>query len=134
MSSDVVGKKLSELRVYDLKTELEKRGLETTGIKIALLERLQKVGRTNRSQVASQANDSILFFFLFLLFRFLIRTRWKVLELVLEHFCVRCVDFFLFRQSVNLMANMFAIRLSYDSMQNAKNADFYWLDDVQINS
>lgn len=46
MSSDVVGKKLSELRVYDLKTELEKRGLETTGIKIALLERLQKVGRT----------------------------------------------------------------------------------------
>lgn len=38
------GKKISELRVCDLKAELEKRGLETGGIKIALLERLQKVG------------------------------------------------------------------------------------------
>lgn len=62
MSSEVVGKKLSELRVYDLKTELEKRGLETTGIKIALLERLQKVGRLIKA-AASQPNDSILFFF-----------------------------------------------------------------------
>lgn len=37
------GKKIGELRVCDLKAELEKRGLETGGIKIALLERLQKV-------------------------------------------------------------------------------------------
>lgn len=43
MSSDGVGKKISDLRVCDLKTELEKRGLETTGIKIALVDRLQKV-------------------------------------------------------------------------------------------
>lgn len=37
------GKKITELRVCDLKAELEKRGFETAGIKIALLERLQKV-------------------------------------------------------------------------------------------
>lgn len=44
MSSEAsVGKKLSELRVCDLKAELEKRNLETSGIKIALSERLQKV-------------------------------------------------------------------------------------------
>ena len=38
-----VQKKLSELRVIDLRSELEKRGLEKSGIKAALTERLKKV-------------------------------------------------------------------------------------------
>lgn len=37
------GKKLSELRVCDLKEELEKRKLDTVGPKASLLERLEKV-------------------------------------------------------------------------------------------
>nr|KAF7429802.1 hypothetical protein H0235_006200 [Vespula pensylvanica] len=40
--ADVEGKKLTELRVIDLKTELERRGLDKTGNKAALLERLSK--------------------------------------------------------------------------------------------
>lgn len=41
--ADTEGKKLTELRVIDLKTELERRGLDKTGNKAALLERLSKV-------------------------------------------------------------------------------------------
>lgn len=41
--ADVEGKKLTELRVIDLKTELERRGLDKSGNKAALLERLSKV-------------------------------------------------------------------------------------------
>lgn len=37
------GKKLAELRVVDLRAILEKRGLEKTGNKSALIERLSKV-------------------------------------------------------------------------------------------
>ncbi|XP_017878065.1 SAFB-like transcription modulator [Ceratina calcarata] len=40
--AEVEGKKLTELRVIDLKTELERRGLDKTGNKAALLERLSK--------------------------------------------------------------------------------------------
>ncbi|XP_032681408.1 scaffold attachment factor B2 [Odontomachus brunneus] len=41
--ADVEGKKLIELRVIDLKTELERRGLDKSGNKALLLERLSKV-------------------------------------------------------------------------------------------
>jgi len=37
------GKKITELRVVDLRQELEKRGLEKSGVKAVLIERLQKV-------------------------------------------------------------------------------------------
>ena len=40
--ASIGGKKLTQLRVTDLKTELEKRGLDKSGLKNALVERLEK--------------------------------------------------------------------------------------------
>jgi len=49
--ADVEGKKLTELRVIDLKTELERRGLDKSGNKAALLERLSKVKEIDLSRI-----------------------------------------------------------------------------------
>lgn len=43
MSAEGDVKKLSDLRVVDLRTELEKRGLDKSGVKQTLIDRLQKV-------------------------------------------------------------------------------------------
>ena len=43
------GKKLADLRVVDLRQELEIRGLEKSGVKAVLVERLQKARSRNRS-------------------------------------------------------------------------------------
>ena len=42
--NSVDGKKMTELKVVELRSELEKRGLDKTGIKAVLMERLEKVG------------------------------------------------------------------------------------------
>ena len=43
LKMEKMGKKISELRVVDLKQILERRGLEKTGNKSVLVERLSKV-------------------------------------------------------------------------------------------
>ena len=43
------GKKLADLRVVDLRQELEIRGLEKSGVKAVLVERLQKARSRNCS-------------------------------------------------------------------------------------
>ena len=42
MTDSTPGKLLKDLRVSDLKVELDKRGLPTSGVKAVLVERLQK--------------------------------------------------------------------------------------------
>ncbi len=41
--ASIGGRKLTQLRVVDLRAELEKRGLDKSGLKGALVERLEKV-------------------------------------------------------------------------------------------
>ncbi|XP_031560261.1 scaffold attachment factor B1-like isoform X2 [Actinia tenebrosa] len=59
------GKKLTELRVVDLRQELENRGLEKSGVKAVLVERLQKALEAQAAEekdsieVKDEANDEV---------------------------------------------------------------------------
>lgn len=57
--ADIEGKKLTELRVIDLKTELERRGLDKSGNKAALLERLSKVNFLTEINLVSEYSSII---------------------------------------------------------------------------
>lgn len=46
--ADTEKKKLNDLRVVDLKSELEKRSLEVTGVKTVLSERLVQVKKKKK--------------------------------------------------------------------------------------
>lgn len=51
MATDVESRKLVNLRVIDLRTELAKRNLDKTGVKNELIERLQKVCFINHLKI-----------------------------------------------------------------------------------
>jgi SAP domain len=44
MASDQDKRKLSDLRVVDIRSELDKRGIDKSGVKAVILDRLSKVG------------------------------------------------------------------------------------------
>lgn len=53
MSETLESRKIYDLKVPELRSELEKRDLDKTGVKAILLERLQKVSVSNNDFVIS---------------------------------------------------------------------------------
>ena len=72
VDSEIVKRKLRDLRVVDLKNELERRNLDKSGVKATLVERLAKVNffETENNSSLLKSNNVLLILCMYVLTKF----------------------------------------------------------------